>query len=357
MQPPDRFATIARFRFPADGIPSALVWAKVILQADQARRCRIDLNICHFVQIHYEFHEGRYQAGSANLRGDRAMRKPVRKHWRESMPPVSFPADQVHAGLAELLKARECSLDTKSDLWEFSISLQTLRGLGLSETYLRWLVRRGYIEHRFDLTAVDDEKPRFRSTSLVRFLQVSCFVMTSAGEDYARPICRTFGQLAHSNSPVHKAARFGIKDDSESPYWNANSRQLKFRGRIALQVHRPAPNLRAVLDALEAGNWAAVTHVTLPADGDSNSKSRLHNAINALNRLQRVPMIHFAGDGSGMGVEWHPVLQSTQKSGRRNGRRGSGTRRSAKVRTRGTTVSTNVGKDRSKSIAAKRIRK
>jgi hypothetical protein len=47
----------------------------------------------------------------------------------------------------------------------------------------------------------------------------------------------------------------------------------------------------------------------LPPNSEQNSKRRLHDTINSLNRNQKQNLLRFTGDGSGQGIRWELVVQ------------------------------------------------
>ena len=56
-------------------------------------------------------------------------------------------AEKLTKALATLSEAFEYAVDTDSDRWDFAVPMGSLRTLGLNDADLRWLVRKGYVEH------------------------------------------------------------------------------------------------------------------------------------------------------------------------------------------------------------------
>ena len=54
----------------------------------------------------------------------------------------------------------------------------------------------------------------------------------------------------------------------------------------------------------EEEGWAEHIHDPLPVNHHIDAPTRLHDAINRLNRCQINPLLRFHGDGKGTGVFW-----------------------------------------------------
>jgi hypothetical protein len=75
------------------------------------------------------------------------------------------------------------------------------------------------------------------------------------------------------------------------------------------QFKVPAPNQEIILAAFEEENWTARIDDPLVPHPAIDSKRRLHDTINSLNRNQKNPLLRFLGDGNGEGICWersHP---------------------------------------------------
>jgi len=259
------------------------------------------------------------------------------------MPPAFLASGQFQSGFAILLEAADAAHDATPERWDFAVELPVVVTAGLSHTHLRWLILKGYALHGIERPARGKARRSVHRVKLLRFRRASCFILTDAGMKLARSVCKALTRptsLIPAIGGTQLPATAG--PHPEIPQWNADSRKLLFHGKVVLLLKRAAPNLRAILDAFEAIGWARIATVTLVRDGDSNPKTRLHNAINALNRHQRVPRIHFCGDGSGFGVEWHPIAGRVQRtSTTAKARRANGVpkprlrRRSQPTRTKG----------------------
>jgi len=88
------------------------------------------------------------------------------------------------------------------------------------------------------------------------------------------------------------------------PCWDGERREL-WLGRVLIKRFRgPASCQEAILAEFEKEGWRSRIDDPLPQLPGKNPKTRLHNAINALNRGHLAQLIKFHNDGHGTGVLW-----------------------------------------------------
>ena len=59
-------------------------------------------------------------------------------------PAVAWtPPARLLTALARLLEAHDYARDAQHDLWDFAVSIRSLKALGLTTNDLRWLVCKG----------------------------------------------------------------------------------------------------------------------------------------------------------------------------------------------------------------------
>lgn len=63
---------------------------------------------------------------------------------------------QVRTGLEELLAAYDYAHDLACSFWDFSVKIDRLLARGLTTSDLRWLVKRGYLNHAREVTGPHD---------------------------------------------------------------------------------------------------------------------------------------------------------------------------------------------------------
>ena len=89
---------------------------------------------------------------------------------------------QVRAGLGQLLTAFDYARDLDCSPWDFSVEIERLLDHGMTTSDLRWLIKRGYLNHGRETTGADDADRHFdtRCRNLA-FFPNSCFVLTASG--------------------------------------------------------------------------------------------------------------------------------------------------------------------------------
>ena len=73
-------------------------------------------------------------------------------------PESRIVGRRVGDALRVLHDAYEYALDVQTDRWNFAIELEDLLALGLTNSDLRWLLLKGYVETARETTLPGDEK-------------------------------------------------------------------------------------------------------------------------------------------------------------------------------------------------------
>jgi len=102
----------------------------------------------------------------------------------------------------------------------------------------------------------------------------------------------------------HAARNGAPRNRRLRPVWDAERRELWFGGVLVKKFHNPAPCQEAILIEFQKEGWRSRIDNPLSRLPDKNPKTRLHNAVNALNRWHLAKMIRFRNDGHGTGVIW-----------------------------------------------------
>lgn len=221
---------------------------------------------------------------------------------------ISLP-DVLHteSGINCLYQAFKYARDTNSDIWEFSVSLKEIGEAGCDFSDLRWLIRKGFVEQKRELTCDKDSKRRFEPAGELIFGQSSCFVITKKGIQFAKDLISNSScipsesKISESDGIVDTIA---IECCTESPIWEPETHKLLLGGAIVKQFKCPAFNQETVLNAFQEEGWPDRIDDPLVPHPDQNSKRRLADTIKCLNRKQRKKLITFRGDGSGEGIVW-----------------------------------------------------
>lgn len=221
--------------------------------------------------------------------------------------------DVLRRALEALLKASKYAADTNCSIWDFAVVISELFDLGASESDLRWLVRKGFVEHNREVTIEGDDGRQFRSTGDLTFTRRTCFVLTRAGSTTARSLanCSANGHSASAPIDIRPERRLS----QAVPHWDAETRRLLLDGRLIKRFKWPAVNQEAVLCAFQEEGWRERIDDPLPPRPEQDSKRRLADTIKCLNRKQLNELIHFHGDGTGEGVLWERVEGHAQSDG------------------------------------------
>jgi hypothetical protein len=212
-----------------------------------------------------------------------------------------------------LLKARRCARCAERDPWEFAVELEELKQIGVSNTQLRWLICRGYLEVRRELTGPQDGARRFARHTNLHFPDNCCFVLTAAGEQLAEAsLNRHFPGLSHPRDSKLAAS-------PTCPRWDAVLRELRWGELVVKSFRVPSPNQELVLTAWEEECWPVQIADPLPRGVGIDTKRRLHDTIKRLNRNQVHRLLRFEGDGRGLGVRWSLIRQQSEKFFKNNG--------------------------------------
>ena len=189
--------------------------------------------------------------------------------------------------------------------WDFAVEIERLRTSGITNCDLRYMISIGYAEHAAEVTHSKSRKRVFRKLHNLAFSDKTCFVLTESGESFAQQaglfeanpgqkVIRENGyQVAHidpHNAPL--------------PSWHRDRRELRLGHLVVKQFKVPAPNQETILAAFDEEGWPFRIDDPLPPQVDQDSKRRLHDTINKLNRHQKQSLIHFRGDGTGRGICW-----------------------------------------------------
>ena len=224
---------------------------------------------------------------------------------------MEFPDqfDRIRVGLGLLLEAYGYAHDAQRDVWDFAVEISILRGSGLSQSDLRWLGCKGYVEYAAEITLPGETTRSFRPQGALSFCDTTCSVLTDAGLAYAR---QQFRQAVHGPSSPSDNGRFAHSATERSspplPRWDADRLELTFVGEIVKRFKAPAPNQEAVLAVFEEEGWPPRIDDPLSPHPEQDPKRRLLDTIKCLNRNQKMRSIHVLGDGTGQGVRWEPVL-------------------------------------------------
>jgi len=207
--------------------------------------------------------------------------------------PTSSPA-MLQAVLSLLAKSRTYAASARCDKWQYAEELASLRAAGASHSDLRWLLQKGYVCHREEMTRRGSPSRAFRKLGPLELSERACFVITDSGETLLRR-----GREPASAPPGARSN--GVSERHVTPTWDSLRRELRV-GSVIVKCYRcPAPSQEVVLTAFQHEGWPFRIDDPFPSD---SGRDRLHDTINHLNRNQVNSALHFGGDGTGRGICW-----------------------------------------------------
>jgi hypothetical protein len=199
---------------------------------------------------------------------------------------------RLQAALDLLLEAYSYARRLNRETAEFAVEIDALRELGVSNSDLRWLVCKGFAQHAHETTSKQHEQRTFQESANLAFTDRTCFVLTRSGATAAKYL------------GTHSAS---IPTDQALPYWNPDTRELRFGGQLIKRYRRPSPNQERILAEFQSQGWPEHLEDPLPGSDERDPKQRLRDAIKLLNRHHQCRLIRFHGDGTGQGVYWRAL--------------------------------------------------
>jgi hypothetical protein len=215
------------------------------------------------------------------------------------------PVAELFAALAQLAKAHDYARDLQCDLWEFAVEIDRLLALPVSTSDLRWLIRKGYVEHAREITHSGDLARKFQPANNLAFSRATCFLATQSGLAFARAKA---GLNGHSNPAA--LAKPPLSAPLSLPQWDRESRVLYVGPRVVKEFRVRSPNQESVLAAFEEEGWPRYIDDPL-SPSDQCPKHRLRDTIKGLNANQRNRLLRFRGDGTGERVRWDLLEAAT----------------------------------------------
>ena len=207
-----------------------------------------------------------------------------------------------------LLRSFQYAQDVDADLWEFALKSDELIGGCLNKSDLRWLVVKGFMEHRYELSVSEDFVRLFSDPVLGEITEHSCFVITASGIQMMKEARNYKASFLSEPKSLEKELWEGPRIVTGGiPVWHPDVRELRFGGELVKQYRVPARNQELILEIFEEDGWPTHIDDPLPPSRDVDSRSRLQNAIQRLNQKQLNPALRFRGNGNGNGVYWEAV--------------------------------------------------
>lgn len=228
--------------------------------------------------------------------------------------------ESLRAGLAILWRAYACSQDMGANVWDLALRASRLYEAGMTNSDLRWMVAKGFAEHGQETSGNDDPHRSFRRGNGYFFNDHTCLILTPRGAALAELVFRetarspqetlsTLAGVASETAALADARQAAFEKiaratSAPKPRWDGTRRELTSAGLIVKRFRVPARNQETILSVFEEEGWVEHIQDPLPIKHDIDAPTRLHDAINRLNRCQINPLLRFHGDGKGTGVFW-----------------------------------------------------
>jgi hypothetical protein len=240
--------------------------------------------------------------------GEPLTRASVSSHGEPALRRRADVHPHLHEALGLLLQAHDYAVDLGQDFWDLAVELAVLRAARLTNSDLRWLAAKGYVDHGIETTTAEDCSRRFRHAPLLTLTDATCFVLTQSGVSVARDINTADDINAAAKPEVSICNIVAPEEILGRPRWDHQRRQLCIGAQLVKEFKLPSPNQETVLMAFEEEAWPPRIDDPLPPVAHLDPRRRLHDTIKALNRKQKRYLIRFRGDGSGEGIRWEPAL-------------------------------------------------
>jgi len=233
----------------------------------------------------------------------------------------AHPPRAVLRALDRLMRASQYARESGHSDWEFAITMAELRRDGVSESELRWLACREFVQHGKETTRGSGDRTFDRQVSL-RLSKRSAFVITDAGIVFRNSLAdsenaqeigfevysaRVPKQTEPSPSTVSLNPRRSVSFGTQ-PVWDRDRRELRLGGELVKVFKLPSPMQETILMAFEEEHWPPRIDDPLPTHPEMLPKRRLHDTIKSLNRNQKNALVRFMGDGTGEGVRWELAM-------------------------------------------------
>jgi hypothetical protein len=216
------------------------------------------------------------------------------------------------AALAVLYESYEYAQDLEASPWDFATEISGLRRLKLTNSDLRWLVGRGYVEHGVEVTLAGDLERSFQHPGRLLFGKKTCFVLARSGAALAQQLAPEGSRQVMNGDRACAPPALAIASPSPGPMprWDRDRQELSFGPTVVRRFKIPSLDAETILAALEEAHWPARLDDPLP--GDDGPKWRLQRAIDDLNRHQRPALVCFQVDASGRCVTWEARYEAAR---------------------------------------------
>lgn len=189
--------------------------------------------------------------------------------------------------------------------WLFALERRLLIVRGSSPNALRWLAKKGFVEHKVEITLPGASRRRFREVALLSFEDRSCFLLTDKGLAFALQIASREEEFLGASQGTSGKREATAGSLNVLPLWEPEPRRLWVGDRLLHHYKRPAPYQELLLTAFQEANWLVeIIDDPIPPTPNGDSRKRLENAVRGLNHCQHPRMLEFHVLNDGTAVAW-----------------------------------------------------
>ncbi len=213
-----------------------------------------------------------------------------------------WDGESIVRGYRLLLAARREAPDPHLAPHAGAVPLSRLRGLGMGETAVLWMMYQAHLDHLLPAPGRKGGRGVLRRAESLHFLPASSFLLTEAGAEFAADLLADAGRRGARKVVEDRWGRGLI--GRLVPRYNKEERVFSWGAHLLKCFRQPAGNQELILAAAEELGWPEWFDDPLPRAPGTNPKRRLHDTIQDLNRRQRIYLVHFKGEGNGTGIGW-----------------------------------------------------
>lgn len=215
--------------------------------------------------------------------------------------------DWVIQCLNVLYEAHVLAANVGRQDWDFGVEIWSLNEIGISNSRLRWLVQKGFVDHSLESESSDSKERLFEATGGLRFENSSCFIIAKPGMQQLFEAEANFQNVSIRS----ESTELPLEARPVFPLWDPDRHELLLCGQLVKRFRHCSPNQERVLNVFQEEGWPEVIHDPLIPNGESCPKRRLNDTIKGLNHCQENRLIRFRGDGTGEGVRWELAQQNS----------------------------------------------
>ena len=149
----------------------------------------------------------------------------------------------LREALRQLGRAREYAVLAQRDPWQFAVEWSALQALGVDLTDARWLMACGLVELRRETSLAGSFRRTFEELEPPRLTAESAFILTERGEAWFNQRESDAVRIVTASLPDHaqSASAAPVGDGPrDRPHWDADQRELRFRGEVVKRFRVPA---------------------------------------------------------------------------------------------------------------------